>query len=106
MLGPSLSLRMLNQAFELAWRRRGVALPVVCGFREHRCHHVEQELGVVHQAAGDDGVEMDVDLEASHNDLQEKELVPALLAGIDGVLPGDEHVDPVQKGRAYYDTID
>ena len=71
MLGPSLSLKMLSQAFELACEKgRGVTLPVVCGFREHRCHHVEQELGVFHQAAGDDEVEIDVGLEASHYDLQ------------------------------------
>ena len=58
-------------------------------------------LGVFHQAAGDDVVEVVVGLEASHNDLQEKELVPALLAGVVGVLPEGEPDDPVQKGRAY-----
>ena len=58
-------------------------------------------LGVGHQAAGDDDVEVVVGLVASHNDLQEIRLVSALLAGVVGVLPEGEPDDPVQKGRAH-----
>ena len=39
-------------------------------------------LGVLHQAAGDDVVEVVVGLETTHSDLQEKQPVPALLLGV------------------------
>ena len=53
--------------------------------------HVEQEPGVVDQAAGDVGVVVVDGLEAGHDDLEQRELDPALLADGDHALVVDEH---------------
>ena len=84
---------------------RGVTLPVVSGVEVHRCHHVEQEPGSLAQAAGDLGVVVIHGLEASHDDLEEIELVSALLADVDHALLVDEHDGLCRRAELISDTI-
>ena len=84
---------------------RGVALPVVSGVEVHRCHHVEQEPGSLAQAAGDLGVVVIHSLEASHDNLEEIEVVSALLADVDHALLVDEHDGLCRRAELISDTI-
>ena len=84
---------------------RGVALPVEGGAEHHRCHHVEQEPGVVDQAAGDLRVVVVDGLEAGHDDLEENEPDSALLADGDHVHVVDVHDHLCRRAELIRHTI-